>query len=120
MALRAGQPIGPQALFAALALASARATRAAGRSVLFEAPDVAPVADWVFADAAQLAAEAFLRAAQAQGREVVARFSSVQLLTGRAPGVAADGATVRVTLVPARGVAGRPSSRRIQMALSRR
>ena len=50
----------------------------------------------------------------------MARFSTVRLLPGRAPGVAAEGEVVHITLVPDRGVAGRPSSRRIQMMLGRR
>ena len=120
VALHANPPIGPQALLAALAQASVRASRAVGRSVLFDAPDVAARADWLFADAAQMAADAFARTAATGRRALAARFSTVRLLPGPRPDVALDGAVVRITVDPDRGVAGRPSSRRIQMSLTRR
>ena len=56
--------IGPNALFQALAASSARASRAAQHLISFVAPDVTPKTDWLFADAAVVTAEAFVRLAQ--------------------------------------------------------
>ena len=120
VALRAGGPIGPQALLAIMAQSSARAARAAGRPVLFDAPAVKAEFDWVFADAAELVADAFVRAAQGGRRVFLARFSAVRFQTGRAPAVAAEGPVVQITITPERGLAGRPSSRRVQMMVGRR
>ena len=113
-------PIGPQALAALMAQASARAGRAVGHIVAFDAQAVPGAFDWLFADAAQIAADAFVRAAQDGRRVMVARFSEVQLAPGAAPSVAAHGAVVLITIAPERGVAGRPSSRRIQGVVTRR
>ncbi len=120
VALHAVTPIGPQALLAALAQASARSSHAAGRLVAFNAPDVPGPFDWLFADAAQLAADAFTRVAQDGRRVVLARFSEVRLVTGRGPAVVAAGTAVLIIVAPERGMAGRPSSRRIQTVVARR
>ena len=120
VALHAVSPIGPQALAAVLGQSSARAGRAAGRLVMFNAQNVPGAFDWLFADAAELAADAFVRAAQDGRRTLVARFSEVHLAPGRTPSVAASGAVVLITVAPDRGVAGRPSSRRIQTVVARR
>ena len=122
VALRAAPPIGPQALFAVLAQSSVRASRAVGRAVSFDAdlPEAAARFDWLFADAAQLAAEAFARSAAGGRRALAARFSTVRLLPGRRAEVAAERGVVRIVVATDQGVAGRPSSRRIQMLLTRR
>ncbi len=120
VALHAYAPIGPQALAAVVTQSSARAGRAAGHLVAFEAQGVPVAFDWLFADAAELAADAFVRGAADGRRALVARFSEVRLVTGRAPTVIASGAVVLITLAPDRGVAGRPSSRRIQTVVARR
>lgn len=120
LALRSTSPIGPQALTAVMAQSSARAGRMAGRLVAFDAHDVPAAFDWLFADAAQLAADAFVRAAQEGRRTLLARFSEVRFTPGRIASVASDGGVVRITVAPERGVAGRPSSRRIQAVVTRR
>ena len=122
VALRAAQPIGPQALFAVLAASSVRASRAVGRAVSFDAdlPEAAARFDWLFADAAQIAAEAFARSAAEGRRALAGRFSTVRFLPGRRADVAAEKGTVRITVATDKGVAGRPSSRRILMLLTRR
>lgn len=120
LALRPATPIGPEALLSSLARASLRASRSAGRAVLFDAPEVTPRSDWLFADAAQVAAEAFARTAAAGRRALAARFSTVRIVSGRPPAVAAQGPVVRITVDADRGLAGRPSSRRIALALGRR
>lgn len=120
VALHAASPIGPQALAAIVTQSSARAGRAAGHLVAFEAQGVPAAFDWLFADAAQIAADAFVRVAQDGRRVVLARFSEVHLAPGRAPAVMASGAVVMITVAPDRGVAGRPSSRKIQGVVGRR
>ncbi len=120
VALRAASPIGPQALAAIVTQSSARAGRAAGHLVAFEAQGVPAPFDWLFADAAELAADAFVRAAQDGRRTLIARYTEVHLAPGRAPAVVAIGAVVLITVAPDRGVAGRPSSRRIQTVVARR
>ena len=120
LALRPGAQIGPQALTAVVTQSSARAGRAAGHLIAFEAQGVPAAFDWLFADAAQLAADAFVRVAQEGRRAMLVRFSEVHLSPGRAPAVAASGTVVSITVAPERGVAGRPSSRRIQTAMTRR
>ena len=119
-ALRAVSPIGPEALLSALARASVRASRSVGRGVFFDAPDVTPRSDWLFADTAQVAAEAFARTAAAGRRALGARFSTVRIVNGRPPAVAAQGPVIRITVDTDRGLAGRPSSRKIALALGRR
>lgn len=119
---RPSTSIGPEALYNMLAQASIRASRAAQRLVEFDAPDVKAFADWVFADAANIAAEAFARVAGRgkAGRRAVARFARVQLSAGRGPDAVATGEVVQITVAPEQGVAGRPSSERIAYAISRR
>ena len=120
LTLHSISPIGPQALTAVVAQSSARAGRAVGHLIVFEAQGVPAAFDWVFADAAQLAADAFVRAAQEGRRALAARFSEVQLSPGRTAAVVARGAVVVITVAPERGMAGRPSSRRIQTVVARR
>ena len=124
--LRPPASIGPQALIQALAQASARASRVAQHLVVFEAPDVKAETDWVFADAAWVASEAFVRAAQSPTRVGVGvagrvgRFLKVNLASGRAPDVAVRGPVLRITVNPDRGAAGRPSSERILLVIAGR
>jgi hypothetical protein len=119
---RPATSIGPEALYNMLVQASLRASRAAQHLVKFEAPDVRALADWVFADAASVTAEAFTRVAGRgkSGRAAVARFARVQLSSGRGPSAVAVGEVVQITVAPEQGVAGRPSSERIASVISRR
>jgi hypothetical protein len=113
--------IGPVALYNILLQSSIRASRAAQHPVEFDAPDVGSAGDWVFADAANLAAEAFNRVASRvrAGRTLVARFIKVQFATGHGPAAVAVGQVVQITVAPDQGVAGRPSSERIAFVISR-
>ncbi len=121
--VRPSASIGPNALFAALATSSARASRAAQHLISFEImPDATPKTDWLFADAAIVAAEAFIRLASQglDGRSLAARFGRVEFLQGGQPQAQASGGVVHITVAPGKGVAGRPSSQRILLVLSRR
>jgi hypothetical protein len=106
-------PLGPQALLERLAQASARASRAARRLIPFDA-DATPASSALIADAALVVSEAVVRLARRpEGRAVVARLRQVQLTEGRRPSVKLSNGSLQVTVAPAQGVAGRPSSQRI-------
>lgn len=110
---------GPIALLQALIRASAHASQAAGHKVLFEAPDTGPGAEPVFADAASLAAQAFVRVDRKgeAGKAALQRCGKVAFLNGRPPGVRMVGQELRITVTPDLGFAGRPSSQRISQVL---
>ena len=113
---------GPGALFQILAQASTRASHAAGKLINFEALDLTPGSEPVFADAANLTAQAFVRADHnvRVPHAQLARYSKVAFINGRPPGVAVFGQEVRITVTPDMGFAGRPSSQRISQVLFRR
>jgi hypothetical protein len=108
----------PAALLRQLASASARASRAARRLLPFEAPQVQRGEEPLYADAAQLAAEGVVQAAETpKGRRVLARLRRVRFTTGAAPSATVTQSTLEIVLVPHKGLAGRPSSRRAEQAL---
>lgn len=113
---------GPLALFKVLVQASVQATHAAGHKVVFEAKQLDAGAEPVFADAANLAAQAFYRVEHRgpAGRQALGRYNKVAFLNGRPPGVRVEGDEVRITVTPDLGFAGRPSSQRISQVLFRR
>ena len=109
----------PSALLQSFTQASARAGRATRQIISFEARDVPLQAAPLVADAAQVAAEAFIHAAgTTQGMtRGIGRWSLVEFVMGRSPGASASNGTLRVTLAPDRGLAGRPSSQRISAVI---
>jgi hypothetical protein len=113
---------GPIAIFQVLLSASVRATHAAGHTVKFEAKELDPGTEAVFADAANLAAQAFVRVEHKgrAGRDALNRYGKVNFVNGRPPGVQVLGEEVRITVTPDLGFAGRPSSQRISQILFRR
>ncbi|HTI68194.1 MAG TPA: DUF4908 domain-containing protein [Caulobacteraceae bacterium] len=123
-----GPALRPPPVFSASALlqsftqASGRAGRAAGRSLLFQAENFPPGAAALIADAATLVGEAFVEVAATgdRGRRQLARFGKVRFDLGRNPVAEAKGDTVKITIAPERGLAGRPSSHRIAAALTKR
>ncbi len=125
-ALRPLAILTPNALLQRLAQASAHASRAAQRLVVFDAPDVSPQTASLVADAATVAAEAIeVMARDPRGRRVLAKVSKVILTPGRKAQAVLDQGVLRVVIVPQPGgglrgvVACRPSSRRIAAALRR-
>lgn len=109
-------PLSPQALLEKLAQASARATRAARRLIPFEA-DASPASSAVVADAAAVAAEAVVRISRRpDGRSLLSRVKKVKLVEGRRPSAILYGDEMRITVTPADGLYGRPSSDRIMQA----
>ncbi len=115
--LRPMQVNSPGALLQTFTQASARAGRASQQIVSFEARDVPLPAAPLFADAAQVAAEAFVQVAALQ--RGMARWSKVEFDTGRSPAVAAADGVLRIIVTPARGLAGRPSSQRIAEVIAK-
>jgi len=108
-------PLGPQALLERLAQASARASRAARRLIPFDA-DATPASSALIADAAIVTSEAVVRLTRtSDGRVVLARLRQVQLVEGRKPSAHMSQGTLKITVAPAEGVSGRPSSERIVM-----
>ena len=113
-------PLSPQALLERLAQASAKATRAARRLIPFEA-DASPASSAVVADAANVTAEAVVRMSRRpDGRSVLAKMRKVKLVEGRKPSAVMHGDEMHITVAPADGLAGRPSSNRIMQAAGSR
>lgn len=110
--------MGPQQLLERLAQASARATRAARRLIPFEA-DASPGSSALTADAAMVAAEAIIRITKRPNSKTLLRkISRVRLVEGRKAQAQITRGVVQITVAPADGIAGRPSSERIIAAAS--
>jgi len=107
----------PTALFQRLAQASAHASHAMQRLVEFDAPDVTPDSANLVADAAMVTAEAIV-ALDKKTREGL-KLNRVVFLVGHAPAAKYLDGVLQVTVTPTRGVAGRPSSRRIEVVMNR-
>jgi hypothetical protein len=114
----------PAVLLQRLAQASARASHAVQRLVVFEARDPTPQSASLIADAASVTAEAVVSIARrADGRHVLAKLSKVLLSPGRKASVALTNGVLQVvvaaqkTETPLADIAGRPSSRHIELAL---
>lgn len=115
-------PIGNAVMFGVrISEASRRATRVVQKLVVFEVrTDPTPETDEVYADAANLVAEAFEHVGRIDERRANARWrrvTQVELIEGAAPGAVLFEDTLRITVTPERGIAGRPSSARIARAL---
>jgi hypothetical protein len=116
----------PNALLQRLAQASAHASRAAQRLVVFDAPDVSPQTASLVADAATITAAAIeAMARDPKGRGMLARVTKVLLVPGHKAQAVVEKGVLRVVIAPQPGgalrevVACRPSSRRIVVALKR-
>jgi len=106
--------ISVNALFQRLVQASARASRAAQHRVSFETVDDAtPGTSVLVADTATVTAEAFERMARSGDRGLLSRVVRVLLAEGHKPGASLKGGDLTVTYAPGKGLAGRPSSKRI-------
>lgn len=115
------QYLPPALLLQRLAGASLRASRAAQHLVEFDAPDVIPGAQAIYADAASVAAEAVVRMSKGPGgRAALAKLRRVVLASGRKGSVTMKGEEIRVTINAQAGLAGRPSSDSIILAAARR
>jgi hypothetical protein len=106
-------PIGPLALGERLLQGSQKASRAARRAIIFEA-EATPRSSSLIADAAAVTAEALTRLAKrADARALFARISRVRLVEGKKASASVNQGVMQITVTPADGLAGRPSSDRI-------
>jgi hypothetical protein len=100
--------------------ASSRASRAAQHRVLFETvEDATPATTVLVADTATVTAEAFEKMARNGDRALLARVGRVLLAEGHKPGATLKGGDLIVTYAPDKGLAGRPSSKRIIKVVNR-
>jgi hypothetical protein len=111
------------ALLQRLAQASAHASHALQRLVVFEARDPTPQSASLIADAASITAEAVAAIAHRDGgKRVLAKLVRVLLTPGHKASVGLANGVLQVVVAPRPGVpfadlAGRPSSRRVELAL---
>jgi len=110
--------LGPQALLEKLGQASLRASHAARHVILFDA-EANPASSALIADAATVASVAVIRLSdRPQGRNRVAGLKRVFLEQGKRVAAVFQKGTLRITVTPNQGLAGRPSSGRIAAAMS--
>jgi hypothetical protein len=120
------QALSAGALLQKLGQASVRASHAAKHLIVFDAQlgaqEMNPESAAVFGDAANIAAEAVVRLARRNdGARILARFGRVLFQPGHASQASVAHGVMRVTLNPAQGLAGRPSSARmIEAAIAAR
>ena len=99
---------------------SARVSRAVGRRISFEAPDVVQGSEAVYADAASLTADAIAREpVRMTSRGPLAHVKRVEFREGERASVVVEGEALEIIVAPEQGLAGRPSSRRVLTALDR-
>ena len=115
--LRIG-PVSPFQLRDDFFQASVRASRYARHEIIFETgKDADAPSSAALADAAAVASQAIVNvASRPNGRIILARIDDVQITQGGKPNAMLQKDRLVVTIVPKQGVAGRPSSRRIERA----
>lgn len=110
----------PGALLQHLAVASSRVSHVARHLIVFDAQEVTPGSEAVFADAATVAAEALGRLSRRrEGPSFLARLERVLFQPGARGAVAFGRGVLSITVNPAQGLAGRPSSARIVQVAAR-
>jgi hypothetical protein len=113
--------VGAIGLYQHLAVASARSGRAAQHPVGYTAIDADPTSDGLMADAAIVTSEAMVNMAmRPRGRAFLRRIGRVAIIRGDKPGAIVREGVVVVTVAPTAGIFGRPSSLRIEQALTER
>ena len=109
--------LGPQALLDRLGQASLHASHAARHVILFDA-EADPSSSAVIADAAVVASLAVGRmASDPQGQRRLAGLRRVVLEEGKRVAAQVEKGTLKITVIPRLGMAGRPSSERIAVAM---
>jgi hypothetical protein len=111
-----------EALYRRFVIASLKASRAAQHQVSFyTGEDAEPNSGALFADAALVTSEAFVdMASRPINKGLLARINGVTITEGARPDVTLVKGMLTVTLAPAAGLAGRPSSRRIERVVGAR
>ncbi len=114
-------PLGPMVLYQRLLQASARSSHAAQHDIEFDAPDADPTSDSLIADAAAAVVEALISLSERPGgRAILRRLGSVAIQPTGKSAVVLRGRVITISVNPAQGYAGRPSSDRILLALGAR
>ncbi len=109
--------LSPTALFQRVYYASVRASRAAQHNVAFVSDDSDATSSGIVADSALVASEAIISmAAHPAGKLFLSRISSVVIVMGSNPAVSVKGGAIIIAVNPSMGIAGRPSSLRVQRA----
>lgn len=105
----------PALLWQSLARASRRATQALERLIPFDAPEVTPGSDALFADAFEVTSNAIVHvAAQNRGRQSLSGLREVQFVEGRPPSARLEKGVLTLKLDVSRGAwGGHVSSKRI-------
>ena len=107
-------PMSAGALLQRLAQASIRASRAARKLIVFDAQEVTPGSEAVFADAAFVASQALMRlAGRRDSDKIMGRLDRVLFTPGSKGSVSAGKGVLNIVVNPSQGLAGRPSSARI-------
>ena len=111
-------PLSPTQLFNRFYQASVRASRAAQHQVPFgTGQDAEPANAALMADAATVTSEALVdMAGHPADKVTLARIVGVVVTLGQRPSAVLAKGVLTVTINPAQGIAGRPSSRRIERA----
>jgi hypothetical protein len=110
---------GPQMLLERLGQASARASRAARRLIPFDA-EATPGSAALIADAAMVTSEAIIAMSRKGDARSISQIGRVRLVEGKKAQVQFDKGVMTVSVAPAQGLAGRPSSMRIAAAAKHR
>jgi hypothetical protein len=111
--------VGPVALAERVYQASARASRAARRTIPFIADNATPASAALISDAATVAAEGIIRLSRRKdGARLIAKIARVVFVEGRKAEAVLEGGSLRIGLVAAAGRAGRPSSEKIAAAVA--
>ncbi|ESQ80151.1 hypothetical protein AEYBE204_05905 [Asticcacaulis sp. YBE204] len=109
----------PTQLFQHLVRTSKRASAALTRLIRFEADVQTPGADFLFADAATVTADAMVDlSATSKGRQLLAPVQQVRLIEGRPPSAKIEGNVLVLKLDLKRGWGGRPSSKMVTKVLT--
>jgi hypothetical protein len=91
-------------------------------AITFSTPNLVPM-PWTpqFTDAFNVAADAIVRLGREhKAKAFLAKLDGVQFIAGQKPDVTVKGSMLMITLVPAKGFAGRPSSDRIIKAVPKK
>jgi hypothetical protein len=107
------KPVSPIALYQVMRLASGRASKAAGRTIAFEA-DATPASSALIADASLIASEAIIRLSQTRNGQVhMNRIGKVVIVEGARSSIVLKNGVLLIVVAPDQGLSGRPSSERI-------
>ncbi len=113
--------VGPIGLYQHLALASARSGRAAQHAIGYTAVEADASSDGLMADAATVTSEALIdMATRPKGRALLKHIGRVTIIRGSEAAASLNESVIVITVAPALGILGRPSSLRIEQALKAR